>query len=81
MPKNIINRLERLDYLIRVKATGTPGELACKLGISRSTLYEYINLLKDRGASITFCRKRSCFYYEEDGSFRFRFLKTTSEHA
>jgi predicted DNA-binding transcriptional regulator YafY len=75
MPNVILNRLERLDYFIRIKATGTPQELASKLGLSRSSLYEYINVLKERGAVIHFCRKRHCFYYQEEGCFQFTFMK------
>ena len=33
MTKNILQRLERLDHLIHIKATGTPKKLADKLNI------------------------------------------------
>ena len=70
---NIINRLEHLDYLIRTISTGNPAEIADRLGISRSRLYEYITLLKDRGAPISFSRQRKCFYYETEGRFLFTY--------
>ena len=35
-----INRLQQLDQLIRMKATGTPAQLAQKLGISESAWYK-----------------------------------------
>ncbi len=31
MRKNILERLERIDRLIRIKGTGTPAELAARL--------------------------------------------------
>jgi len=73
MSSHIIDRLERLDYLIRTKTTGTPDELAKKLGISRSQLYAYLSLLKDRGAPISFSRYRKCFYYRTEGRFFFNY--------
>jgi len=74
MSKHFVDRLERMDYLIRTKATGTPAELADKLNISRRSVYDYINLLKEMGAPIAFCRKRKSFYYEAEGHFQFKFL-------
>lgn len=74
MPKQIINRLERLDYLIRSKSTGTPDKLASRLGISRSCLYTYLSLLKDLGAPVSYCRKRNSFYYAEPGRLFLKFL-------
>lgn len=64
-----------MDHLIRTKATGTSYELADKLGISRRCVFDHINILKDLGAPISFCRKRNSFYYTEDGGFQFKFLK------
>lgn len=76
MSKNIINRLERLDYLIRIKATGTPTELARKLNLSERCAYNYIDLLRQMGAPINYDRKRSSYYYEEHGRFHFNFLRS-----
>ena len=47
-------RIERIDRLIRLKATGSPKEFAKKLGISESSLYEYLRYLKDKGGPIEF---------------------------
>ncbi len=58
--------LERLDQLIRMKATGSARELAKKLGISKSTVYEVIDVLKQLGADIGYCSYRKSFYYESD---------------
>lgn len=41
-----LERFERILSLVRRKATGTPEEFANRLGISESTLYEHIKLLK-----------------------------------
>jgi hypothetical protein len=46
--------LERLDYLLKIKSTGTPGELAQKLNMSESSLYVLLNLAKNWGAKIIY---------------------------
>jgi predicted DNA-binding transcriptional regulator YafY len=75
MSVDFLNRLETLDYLISIKSTGSPEQLANKLRISRRSVYEYINLLKQLDAPIAFSRDRNTFYYTEDGNFKFRFYK------
>ena len=74
MQKEIFHRLERIDHLIRIKATGTPTELASKLGISERSVYEYLNLMKELGAPIKFNSYRQSYYYDEDGGFNISFL-------
>lgn len=55
--------IERVDGLIRRKATGTADELSTKLGVSRRTVYEIINLMKEMDAPINYCPNRKSFYY------------------
>jgi len=50
MQKEIFQRLNRIDHLIRIKGTGTPSELAEKIGMSERSMYEYIRLMKEFGA-------------------------------
>lgn len=64
-----IERLKRLDQLIRLKATGSPKELSYKMGISRSVLLEDINILKLFGAKIDYCRIRRTYFHEKQGRF------------
>ena len=40
-------KLDRLDHLIRRASTGTPEELAKRLEMSRSSLFELITYLKE----------------------------------
>ncbi len=58
-----IERLKRMDDLIKKEATGTSKEFAEKLGISRSMLMENLNEMKDLGAEIAFCSLRRSYYY------------------
>ena len=68
-----INRIERIDNLVRLKATGPPKQLAKKLGISKSTLYNIIGLIRDQGVEIYFCSHRQSFCYRREVYFYFGF--------
>jgi hypothetical protein len=61
-----LHRLERIDSLIRRKATGTPEEFAEYLGLCRSALMEYIREMKELGAPFAYCRQRQSYFYEEE---------------
>lgn len=58
-----IERLKRMDQLIRLKATGDSKVFANKLGISRSMLMEYLREMRDLGAEIEYCRYSRRYYY------------------
>jgi GTP-sensing pleiotropic transcriptional regulator CodY len=49
-----IERLQRIDYLIRKEATGTSDEFAEKVGICRSMLMENLREMKELVHSWTF---------------------------
>ncbi|MHA4811748.1 hypothetical protein ACX0G9_26865 [Flavitalea flava] len=74
MQKEIFHRLTRIDSLIRIKGTGTPNELANKIGMSERSTYEYIRLMKDFGAPVQYSRQRKSYYYKEGGRFMISFL-------
>lgn len=59
-----ISRTRRLDSLIRRKSTGSPAQLAHRLGVSEATIYRYIQEMKDMGAPIRYCRERQSYRYE-----------------
>jgi len=75
MPNYNFSRLEYLDSLIRLSATGNPKALAKKLNISLRATYHYINLLRELGAPINYNRHRETYYYGEQGRFNFKFIK------
>jgi DNA-binding IclR family transcriptional regulator len=74
MPQRFINRFRRIDDLISRKATGTPAELASKLDIAESTLYEFLNVMKDMGAPIYYNKDRRSYCYEQEGRFTIGFV-------
>ena len=64
-----IRRIEKIDYLIQKKGTGNAAKLAERLGVSRASVYEYIDFMKQKGAPIKYSQSRQTFYYDEDGYF------------
>ncbi len=66
-----MERYERILKLIKRKATGTPQELANRLDISESTLYEHIRVLKHRGAQIEYCPCRQSYLLHNDFTIAF----------
>ncbi len=67
-----INLLERLDQLIRLKATGTPCELAKKLELSEREVYRIIAELRLKDIKIAYCKKRCSYYYENETFLKFQ---------
>lgn len=74
MPKKFFSRFSRIDQLIRMKATGRPNELAERLNISESTLYEFINLMKELGAPIKWDPSRCSYIYDPEGKMEIKFF-------
>lgn len=73
MPKRFLERFKRIDYLISIKGTGTPTQLAEKLDISESMLYEYLNVLREQGAPISYDKNKQTYYYDINGRFKIIF--------
>ncbi|TCO08344.1 HTH domain-containing protein [Natronoflexus pectinivorans] len=68
-----IERFQALNKLIHQQCTGTPDELASRLGISRRQLYAHIEDLKVLGLEISYSRKLSSFYFNESKHLKIEF--------
>ncbi|MDZ4810483.1 MAG: HTH domain-containing protein [Bacteroidota bacterium] len=66
-----IERLKRMDDLIRRKATGKADEFATKLGISRSQLLQDVKELRELGAPIAYCYTSQSYIYTRPYSLTF----------
>jgi hypothetical protein len=42
--------------------------------MSERSTYEYIRLMKEFGAPVSYSRQRKSYFYQQDGSFTIRFL-------
>lgn len=73
------NYLDRIDQLIRLKATGTPKELASKLKITERTIFRIINQLKELGCPIYFNKESGSYCYEQEGKLIFEFKASENE--
>lgn len=73
MLPSFVIRLERINHLIKTKATGNPRQLSQRLHISERLLYQYIALLKEMGAPIQYDRFRETYFYEAGTGFSLRF--------
>ncbi len=60
-----LERLKRMNRLIKEERTGSPQEFASKLGISQSQLYNILEDLKIKGAPINYSRLKGTYYYTE----------------
>jgi hypothetical protein len=59
-------RVQRLAYLVQRKATGTPQQLADKLGVSLRTVDNLLNYLREISkVDILYCRERCSYYFAE----------------
>lgn len=65
--------IERIDQLIRLQATGSPPELASKLGISKTKLYRIINIMRELDAPIEYDIVTQRFSYAKTVDFKFGF--------
>lgn len=59
-----IERFQLLSKLIKEGRTGSPDELASRLGVSRAKLYLMLDELKDEGAKIRYSKRISSFVFE-----------------
>jgi predicted DNA-binding transcriptional regulator YafY len=62
------SQLEQIDSLLRRRDTGTPNQLAQKLGIGRATWFEWLEQLRaDLGLPIAYDTAARTYYYTRSG--------------
>ncbi|WP_109437882.1 HTH domain-containing protein [Aquimarina sp. AU119] len=69
-----IELIERIDQLVRLQATGSPGALAARLGISRTNVYRLIDTMRDLNAPVEYNHGMQSFVYEKEVKFSFGFV-------
>jgi hypothetical protein len=58
-----VQKMEQLHKLILNEFRGSAKDYAEKLRISRGSLFNYLEDLKQAGAVISYCRNSNCFTY------------------
>ena len=75
--------LERVDQLIRLRATGRPKQLAQRLEVSEATVFRIIDTMKALNAPIYYDLARQSYSYSQATKFKCGFyleeLDRTSE--
>ncbi|KPM33328.1 Hypothetical protein I595_231 [Croceitalea dokdonensis DOKDO 023] len=66
--------LERVDQLIRLKATGRPKNLAERLNVSQATVFRMIETMKELNAPVYYDLARQSYAYSEPTAFKCGFF-------
>jgi len=66
--------IERVDRLIKLKSTGTAEDLSKRLCISRRSVYNIIELMRNMGAPVEYCLIRRTYYYSYQCDFMLGFV-------
>ncbi len=68
-----IRLIRKLHDFIITERTGSPKELANKLGVSERTVYNYISYMKrEMNAPIIFDNQKGNYLYERECELRFK---------
>lgn len=74
------DKIERLDQLIRMKATGVPKQLAKKFNTTERNIYRLLNQLKEMGCPIYFDKERESYCYKNEGAIIFKFEPKSADN-
>jgi hypothetical protein len=66
--------IQRIDHLIRTRATGSPAQLAERLSISERKLYRLMGEFRDQGFPIAYDKQADTYYYSEPVKIEFSIL-------
>jgi hypothetical protein len=61
-----LDRVIRIDSLIHMRATGTPEEFARKLGIRRSTLFQWLQEMRHLDVDIRYSCSLQTYYFADE---------------
>lgn len=77
-----LERIKKINRMIKSANTGSPREFAGELGISESHLHRYIEELNEMGIPIQYSRTRRTYYYENNAELSLSYsLKIISDHG
>ncbi len=71
--ENIIQNLKLVANLVENQSTGTPNDLANRLGVTDRTIRNYIKLLRGMGGDIAYSLSFQTYYLKTPAIFRFGF--------
>lgn len=65
MTIDALDRLKRINEMIKLESTGNPKEFSKQLGLSESHLYRCLNEIKDMGAPVKYSKRKNSYYYSK----------------
>lgn len=76
MIQKLVNRFTYLDALLKKRATGTPCQLAERLGLTERAWYKLRDeLVNDLDVPIAYDPHAQTYYYREEGQLLFAFQR------
>lgn len=76
-----IERVQRMDSLISMMATGNPESFAMKLGIKRSAIFESLKEMRRLGLNIRYSHSRESYYYADSRRLKIALEETAENQA
>ncbi len=73
--KSLLKKINQLDRLIHEQCTGSPANLGQKIGVSERSVFDYLKVMKEMGAPISYSRQKSSYFYQSGGRFNIRFVQ------
>ena len=70
---NHLERINKINKLIKEQKTGTPETFAKSISIRERQLYNILDNFRTIGASIKYCRKRETYYYDDGFDLQIKF--------
>jgi len=71
---NYLKKMAYLIELLNIENTGCPDSLAKKIGVSRRTIFRYMDELRLKDADISFSRSKGTYFLKNNFSFTKDFL-------
>jgi transcriptional antiterminator len=81
---NFVKQIERLillNRLISQQNTGSPEDIAQRLNVSVRQVYNLLEMIRDLGIEVCYCKKSKTYYYENSDKLHIDFsLKIISDN-
>jgi predicted DNA-binding transcriptional regulator YafY len=71
--------IQRIDFLVRSRSTGSARDLSRRFGVSRRTIFEYLSDLRELGAPISWSYEYNSYIYHEGFFIEINFSKSKAD--
>ncbi|MDX9769229.1 MAG: HTH domain-containing protein [Tenuifilaceae bacterium] len=74
---NLFENLRQVASLIESESTGTPHDLATRIGVTDRTIRNYVKMLREMGGDIAYSVRLQTYYLRTPATFRLGFEPVT----